>query len=212
MLKIKNLKCGYGDFIAVHNINFSLNVGDTLALTGPNGAGKTTFIMTLAGHIAKVKGKIFFYEKDITNFSPVNRCLQGIGLVPEGRRVFPDLTVYENLLVGGISLPKAIHKNHLDNVFEIFPKLYERQKQIAGSLSGGEQQMLALGRAIMQRPKLMLVDELSLGLMPKVIDECYRALEKLVSEKISLILVDQNSDMSRSFCKKAINLESGYVI
>ena len=126
----------------------------------------------------------------------MKRCLEGISLVPEGRRVFPDLTVYENLLIGGISIPDIEFKNQLKNVYDIFPRLYEREKQLAGSLSGGEQQMLAIGRAIMQKPKIMLVDELSLGLMPKIVNECYNALEKLVSEGISLILIDQNSDMS----------------
>ena len=211
MLKIKNLKCGYGDIIAVQNISMNLKAGETLALTGPNGSGKTTFVMTVAGHIPQINGDISFFEKDITLFSPMKRCLEGISLVPEGRRVFPDLTVYENLLIGGISIPDIEFKNQLKNVYDIFPRLYEREKQLAGSLSGGEQQMLAIGRAIMQKPKIMLEDELSLGLMPKIVNECYNALEKLVSEGISLILIDQNSDMSRSFCDRSINLDSGYV-
>ena len=126
--------------------------------------------------------------------------MNGIGLVPEGRRIFPDLTVLENLEVGGYTRVKAEQPENLQNVFDIFPRLKDRQKQLAGSLSGGEQQMLAFGRAMMSRPRLMLVDELSLGLMPSVVDECYEALRKLQSEGIAIILVDQNSDSSMAFC------------
>ena len=139
------------------------------------------------------------------------RCMRGIGLVPEGRRIFPDLTVMENLVVGGYSRPRSEQTLNLDHVYDIFPRLHDRQKQLAGSLSGGEQQMLAFGRAMVARPRLMLVDELSLGLMPRVVDECYAALDKLVAAGIAVILVDQNSDAALAFCSSALILESGHM-
>ena len=212
MIEVKNLLCRYGDITAIRGINFTLKKGDSMALVGPNGAGKTTLLMSLAGHVNCQSGQINFYGTDITDAEAVKRCFSGIGLVPEGRRVFPDLTVLENLEVGGYSRPTSEQPENLQNVFDIFPRLQHRQKQLAGSLSGGEQQMLAFGRAIMSRPRLMLVDELSLGLMPSVVDECYNALKKLQSEGIAIILVDQNSDSSMAFCSSTLIMESGYQI
>ena len=212
MIEVKNLLCRYGDITAIRDINFTLEKGETLALVGPNGAGKTTLLMALAGHVQCQSGEIDFDGTKITDAEVVTRCLSGIGLVPEGRRIFPDLTVLENLEVGGYTRPKSEQPENLQNVFDIFPRLKDRQKQLAGSLSGGEQQMLAFGRAMMSRPRLMLVDELSLGLMPSVVDECYEALKKLQSEGIAIILVDQNSDASMAFCSSALIMESGYQI
>jgi branched-chain amino acid transport system ATP-binding protein len=212
MIEVKNLLCRYGDITAIRDINFTLEKGETLALVGPNGAGKTTLLMALAGHVQCQSGEIDFNGTKITDAEVVTRCLSGIGLVPEGRRIFPDLTVLENLEVGGYTRPKSEQPENLQNVFDIFPRLKDRQKQLAGSLSGGEQQMLAFGRAMMSRPRLMLVDELSLGLMPSVVDECYEALKKLQSEGIAIILVDQNSDASMAFCSSALIMESGYQI
>ena len=212
MIEVKNLLCRYGDITAIRDINFTLEKGETLALVGPNGAGKTTLLMALAGHVQCQSGEIDFNGTKITDAEVVTRCLSGIGLVPEGRRIFPDLTVLENLEVGGYTRPKSEQPENLQNVFDIFPRLKDRQKQLAGSLSGGEQQMLAFGRAMMSRPRLMLVDELSLGLMPSVVDECYEALKKLQSEGIAIILVDQNSDASMAFCSSVLIIESGYQI
>jgi branched-chain amino acid transport system ATP-binding protein len=212
MIEVKNLFCRYGDITAIRDINFTIEKGETLALVGPNGAGKTTLLMALAGHVQCQSGEIDFNGTKITDAEVVTRCLSGIGLVPEGRRIFPDLTVLENLEVGGYTRPKSEQPENLQNVFDIFPRLKDRQKQLAGSLSGGEQQMLAFGRAMMSRPRLMLVDELSLGLMPSVVDECYEALRKLQSEGIAIILVDQNSDASMAFCSSTLIMESGYQI
>ncbi|MDB2389882.1 ABC transporter ATP-binding protein [Alphaproteobacteria bacterium] len=212
MIEVKDLLCRYGDITAIRGINFILEKGETMALVGPNGAGKTTLLMALAGHVQCQSGQINFNGAKITDTEPVKRCLNGIGLVPEGRRIFPDLTVLENLQVGGYSRPTTEQPENLQNVFDIFPRLQDRQKQLAGSLSGGEQQMLAFGRAMMSRPRLMLVDELSLGLMPSVVDECYDALKKLQSEGIAIILVDQNSDASMAFCSSTLIMESGYQI
>lgn len=212
MIEVKNLLCRYGDITAIRDINFILKKGETLALVGPNGAGKTTLLMALAGHVQCQSGEIDFDGTKITDAEVVTRCLSGIGIVPEGRRIFPDLTVLENLEVGGYTRPKSEQPENLQNVFDIFPRLKDRHKQLAGSLSGGEQQMLAFGRAMMSRPRLMLVDELSLGLMPSVVDECYEALKKLQSEGIAIILVDQNSDASMAFCSSTLIMESGYQI
>jgi len=211
MLQVTDLVCGYGDIIAVHGISLSLGQGQTMALVGPNGAGKTSFLMALAGHIRPQSGHITLDGRDINNLGASQRCEKGIGLVPEGRRIFPDLSVMENLIVGGYSRPQRDQTASLARVFDIFPRMHDRQKQLAGSLSGGEQQMLAFGRAMMSQPRLMLVDELSLGLMPSVVDECYAALEKLVTAGIAVILVDQNSDAALDFCSSAIILESGHM-
>lgn len=212
MLQVTDLVCGYGDIIAIHQMDLALGNGGTLALVGPNGAGKTTLIMSLAGHVRPKSGSITFAGETITQMASNLRCRRGIGLVPEGRRIFPDLTVLENLVVGGYSRPRADEAESLASVYDVFPRLADRQTQLAGSLSGGEQQMLAFGRAMMSRPRLLLVDELSLGLMPKVVDECYVALGKLVETGIAVILVDQNSDAAIAFCDQSISLESGYMI
>ncbi len=211
MLQVTDLVCGYGDIIAVHGISLSLAQGQTMALVGPNGAGKTSFLMALAGHIQPQSGQITLDGRNINNLGAAQSGEAGSGLVPEGRRIVPDLSVRENLIVGGYSRPQRDQSSSLDRVFDIFPRLHDRQKQLAGSLSGGEQQMLAFGRAMMSRPRLMLVDELSLGLMPSVVDECYAALEKLVAAGIAVILVDQNSDAALAFCSSAIILESGHM-
>ena len=210
MLKVADLSCGYDEIPVLRDIHFGLAKGETLALVGPNGSGKTTLLMAIAGHVLPKSGHIQFEGKQIDILEPNERCGLGIGLVPEGRRIFPDLTVFENLVIGGYSRPKNKQTQNLNRVVEIFPRLLERQKQLAGSLSGGEQQMLAFGRAIMSEPSLLLVDELSLGLMPSVVEECYVALEKLVSKGISVILVDQNIDVAMSFCSTSLVLDTGH--
>lgn len=210
MLQIKDLFCGYGDITVLRDINFEIGQGETLALVGSNGAGKTTLLMSIAGHILPKSGNVLFDGLDLASAKPDRRCGLGIGLVPEGRRIFPDLTVFENLVVGGYSRPSQTQGENIARVVDLFPRLLDRKKQLAGSLSGGEQQMLAFGRAMMSNPSLMLVDELSLGLMPSVVDECYSALERLVEKGIAVILVDQNSDAAMGFCSKSLILETGY--
>tara|TARA_B100001093_G_scaffold504869_2_gene561279 strand:+ start:2906 stop:3586 length:681 start_codon:yes stop_codon:yes gene_type:complete len=209
MLQITDLSCGYGDMTVLRDINFELREGGTLALVGSNGAGKTTLLMSIAGHIIPKLGQVRLCGVDLVNTEPEKRCGLGVGLVPEGRRIFPDLSVFENLVVGGYSLPNNKQSENMARVVDIFPRLFDRKNQLAGSLSGGEQQMLAFGRAIMSDPNLMLVDELSLGLMPSVVDECYDALGKLVKKGIAVILVDQNSDAAMDFCSSSLILETG---
>ncbi len=209
MLQIKDLCCGYGDVAVLRDINFELEEGGTLALVGPNGAGKTTLLMSIAGHIVPKSGQVRLNGFDLLNKEPETRCGLRLGLVPEGRRIFPDLSVFENLVVGGYSRPSNTQSESMARVFEVFPRLFDRKNQLAGSLSGGEQQMLAFGRAMMSNPNLLLVDELSLGLMPSVVDECYNALENLVKKGIAVILVDQNIDAAMDFCSSSLILESG---
>ena len=193
----------------IRDINFEIEEGGTLALVGPNGAGKTTLLMSVAGHIIPKSGQVRLNGVDLVNKEPETRCGLGVGLVPEGRRIFPDLSVFENLVVGGYSRPSNNQSESMARVFDVFPRLFDRRNQLAGSLSGGEQQMLAFGRAMMSNPNLLLVDELSLGLMPSVVDECYNALEKLVKKGIAVILVDQNSDAAIDFCSSSLILETG---
>ncbi len=209
MLQIEGLCCGYGDMTVIRDINFELQEGETLALVGSNGAGKTTLLMSVAGHIIPKSGQVRLNGVDLVNKEPETRCGLGVGLVPEGRRIFPDLSVFENLVVGGYSRPSNNQSESMARVFEVFPRLFDRKNQLAGSLSGGEQQMLAFGRAMMSKPNLLLVDELSLGLMPSVVDECYNALGKLVKKGIAVILVDQNSDAAIDFCSSTLILETG---
>ncbi len=209
MLQITDLCCGYGDMTVLRDINFELEERGTLALVGSNGAGKTTLLMSIAGHIIPKSGQVLLNGVDLVNKEPEARCGLGVGLVPEGRRIFPDLSVFENLVVGGYSRPSDNQSESMARVFEVFPRLFDRKNQLAGSLSGGEQQMLAFGRAMMSNPDLLLVDELSLGLMPSVVDECYNALEKLIEKGIAVILVDQNSDAAMDFCSSSLILETG---
>ena len=179
---LKHLNCGYGSVRAVHDASFDVPAGSVFALLGPNGAGKTSTIMAIMGHVDIYAGRIVFDDADITRRRAVDRVDLGIALVPEGRQLFSDLTVDENLTVGGYARPLAHDAAKRDRVFGYFPRLYERRRQLAGSLSGGEQQMLAIGRALMAEPRLLLVDELSLGLMPKMVDLCLDALMKLKDE------------------------------
>ncbi len=176
LLDVQNFSCGYGEMIAVRELAFTIEAGQILALLGPNGAGKTSTILAIMGHVAIKAGSLQVGGTDITRLPALRRSALGLALVPEGRRLFSDLTVAENLTVGGYSRSRADEKRNLARVFELFPRLSERRLQLSASLSGGEQQMLAIGRALMSQPKLLLVDELSLGLMPKMVDLCIAAL------------------------------------
>ncbi len=193
MLRLEQLACGYGPIHAVEGLSFEVPAGGILALLGPNGAGKTTTIMAIMGHVDIYGGRILFEDTDITRRAAVERVALGAALVPEGRQLFTDLTVEENLTVGGYVRPKARDRKNRERVYELFPRLFERRTQFAGSMSGGEQQMLAIGRALMAEPRLLLVDELSLGLMPKMVDVCLEALLSLRAQGLSLVLVEQNT-------------------
>ncbi|MDG1787213.1 MAG: ATP-binding cassette domain-containing protein, partial [Paracoccaceae bacterium] len=186
MLQVNDLSAGYGDIIAVREFSFSVEAGKIHALVGANGAGKSSTLMCLMGLVEQKSGSIVMDNQQISNERIERRISAGLAIVPEGRRIFPDLNVRENLMVGGHIVSTSIMNSGIEMVYEFFPQLYERQTQAAGSLSGGEQQMLAMGRALISRPKILIVDELSLGLMPKVVDECYEVLNKLKSESIGI--------------------------
>jgi branched-chain amino acid transport system ATP-binding protein len=209
MLELRGLGCGYGLVQAVESLDLAVGEGQVTALLGPNGAGKTSTIMAVAGHVDVHRGSVRFGGEDVTRLAPAQRTRRGIALAPEGRRIFPDLTVGENLLVGGYTREKADARASQDSVLALFPRLAERYRQRAGSLSGGEQQMLAIGRALMARPKLLMVDELSLGLMPAMVDLCFRALMDLKARGLAVLLVEQNTHRALEVADKVVVLVSG---
>ena len=209
MLRLDGLTCGYGPLVAVHQLTLEVPEGGIFALIGANGAGKSSTIMAIAGHVAVSGGSVSFGGRDITRISARARVGAGIALVPEGRRLFPDLSVEENLVVGGYSRPKARFAPNRDRVLALFPRLAERLEQQAGSLSGGEQQMLAIGRALMAEPKFLMIDEVSLGLMPKNVEICYQAIARLSAEGLTILLVEQNTAKALEIVDRVCVLESG---
>ena len=209
MLKLESLSCGYGAVEAVRDVSLDVPAGSIFALLGPNGAGKTSTIMAVMGHVDIHGGRILIEGKDITRRRAVDRVRLGVALVPEGRQLFSDLTIDENLTVGGYARPSASDAAKRERVFGYFPRLAERRGQLAGSLSGGEQQMLALGRALMAEPRLLLVDELSLGLMPKMVDLCLDALTQLKREGLTVVLVEQNTARALDVADKVCVMSSG---
>jgi branched-chain amino acid transport system ATP-binding protein len=212
MLRLENLSCGYGPVRAVEGISFELAACSSLALLGPNGAGKTSTLMAIMGHCTIVGGRIWLDGRDITQVPALGRVELGIALVPEGRLLFTDLTVEENLTIGGYRRSRTRDLVNRRRVYELFPKLSDRRKQKSGSLSGGEQQMLAIGRALMAEPRLLLIDELSLGLMPKMVDLCFAALETLRSEGVTILLVEQNTARALDFAEYCCVMTSGSLV
>lgn len=209
MLEVTSLSCGYGDIIVARELSFSVNEGEVLSVIGANGAGKSSTLNCLCGIVEKKHGSICINGVEIGALIPEQRIQHGIALVPEGRRVFPDLSVNENLTVGGHIVDRKLLETNREKVFSYFPQLGERPKQLAGSLSGGEQQMLAFGRALMSLPKLLLVDEMSLGLMPKVVDECYQVLQDLKDKGVAIILVEQNTERALAVADHVLVIEAG---
>jgi branched-chain amino acid transport system ATP-binding protein len=212
MLRLDLLSCGYGEMTAVHGLSLDVPAGKITALLGANGAGKTSTILCIAGHVAVHEGHVIYQDVDITHTSPMARVKSGIALSPEGRRLFSSLTVKENLIVGGYSGPKDKTRDGIDRIIALFPRLGERLTQKAGSLSGGEQQMLSIGRALMSQPKLLLIDELSLGLMPKVIDICYNAIAELKRKGLTIILIEQSTQRALEVADHVCVLESGRTV
>ena len=212
MLELQNLSCGYGPFNAVHELSLVLRPGTITALLGANGAGKSSTLMCIAGHGELQAGRILFGGEDISALPATQRVRAGIAISPEGRRLFKDLSVEDNLRVGGMIHPVSCYAQDRERVLALFPRLGERLTSLAGNLSGGEQQMLAIGRALMTRPKLIMIDELSLGLMPKVIDQCYQALKLLRSEGMTVLLVEQNTERALAAADDVCVLESGATV
>lgn len=212
MLRVSQLRCGYGNVTAVNELSFTVKPGEIFGLIGANGAGKSATIFALAGLIEVMSGEIELDGQDITRLPTHLRASAGIALVPEGRRVFADLTVNENLIVGATRMDRSALEAGRERVFTTFPRLAERRGQLAGSLSGGEQQMLAISRALMAGPKVLLIDELSLGLMPIVVDECYRVLAALRKEDIAIVLVEQSTERVQKVADQVRVLETGRVV
>ncbi len=212
MLRLESLSCGYGPFRAVHDLDLEVDEGSVFALVGANGAGKSSTLMAIAGHVQIQSGRIELDGRDITTMPVRHRVRAGIALAPEGRKLFPDLTVEENLIVGGYTRTRAEAQNSMRSVFELFPRIAERRRQAAGSLSGGEQQMVAIGRALMAEPKLLMVDEVSLGLMPKMVDICYQAIAKLKAQGMTVLLVEQSTQRALEISDHACVLESGRAV
>ncbi|MCZ2104468.1 MAG: ABC transporter ATP-binding protein [Comamonadaceae bacterium] len=212
MLELQSFSCGYGAFQAVHELNLRLRPGAITGLLGPNGAGKSSTLMCIAGHVQQQGGAIVFDGQDISRLPPTERVRLGLAISPEGRRLFKDLSVQDNLRVGGLVQPARVFAQDRDRVLALFPRLAERLDSLAGNLSGGEQQMLAIGRALMTRPRLLMIDELSLGLMPKVIDLCYHALNTLRAEGLTVLLVEQNTERVLKVADDICVLESGRAV
>lgn len=212
MLEVKNLIVSYGAIKALKGISFTVKPGTIVTLIGANGAGKTTTLRTISGLTRAQEGHIYFMGDEITNI-PAHKIVQmGITHVPEGRRIFPDLTVRENLELGAWTLrdPK-LKKEKLEQVFELFPRLKERQKQMGGTLSGGEQQMLAVGRALMTESQLILLDEPSMGLAPMLVEEIFKVLKQINEEGKTILLVEQNAEMALRLADYAYVLEVGEI-
>lgn len=194
VLEVDGLHVFYGAIHAIKGISFKVEQGKVITLIGANGAGKTTTLSTIAGLVKAKRGKIIFQGKEIQNLAPHTINRMGISLVPEGRRIFPNLTVMENLMMGAYNRKdKEGIKQDLEWVFSLFPRLAERKNQLGGTLSGGEQQMLAISRALMNRPKLLMMDEPSLGLAPILVEEVFEIIKKLNSEGMTILLVEQNA-------------------
>lgn len=212
MLRLDNLSCGYGAFRAVSGLSLEIAKGTIFALIGANGAGKSSTLMSVAGHVEVQEGAIHLDGADITGDPPRTRVRNGIAIAPEGRRLFPDLTVRENLTVGGYIHDRAAEARNADKVLTLFPRLAERLDQLAGSMSGGEQQMLAVGRALMAQPRLLMIDEVSLGLMPAVVDVCYDAIAALKDEGMTILLVEQSTQRALDVADDVCVLESGRAV
>lgn len=213
MLEVENLQVSYGELIALHHVNLVVRPGEMIALVGPNGAGKTTLLKTVAGLLAARNGVIRWQNETISKASPQRIVEHGIALVPEGRRLFAAMTVQENLELGAFT-PRAQKEKaaQLEKIFALFPRLAERQRQRSGSLSGGEQQMLAIGRALMGLPRLLLLDEPSLGLAPKIVESMMAILSELHRNGMSLLIVEQNVHTVLALAQRAYILESGRIV
>ena len=212
LLEIQNVSSGYGDVQILWDVSLNLEQGKLTALVGSNGAGKTTLLRTVMGLIRPSEGAIVFDGQDVTRVSPHGKAAQGIVLVPEGRQLFPSMSVYENLEMGAYTKRSKAHfKENLEKVYHMLPRLKERADQKAGTLSGGEQQMLAVGRGLMAEPAILMFDELSLGLAPLLVLSLFEVLQRLKEEGLTMLLVEQNVQMALAVSDYAYVLSEGRV-
>lgn len=212
MLELRDIHTYYGNIRAVRGISITVNKGEMVCLIGANGAGKSTTLMTTSGIHTPVEGSIYFEEQDITSTSAEERVALGISQVPEGRLIFPDMTVLENLELGAYSRSdKQGIREDLSKIFQFFPVLEERQKQRGGSLSGGEQQMLAIGRALMSHPRLLLLDEPSLGLAPLIVKQIFEIIEQINADGTTILLVEQNAQIALQVTDRGYVMETGEI-
>ncbi len=212
LLEIKNLCTNYGAIKAVKGISFEVNEGEIVTLIGSNGAGKSTTLNTIAGLIAIASGEIWFQGVNISKLESHDKVKRGITLSPEGRQVFPELTVEGNLRMGAYTIDKAMWEEEQRKAYDLFPRLYERRKQHAGTLSGGEQQMLAVARALMSKPKLLMLDEPSLGLAPIIVEDIFNLIKRINKMGTTILLVEQNARMALSISNRGYVLETGNIV
>ena len=214
MLKVKNLKVNYGHISALNGISLEVPDNSIVSLIGANGAGKTTTLMAISGLVDAAEGQILLDDMDITDCRPNSIVQMGVCHVPEGRHVFPELSVYENLVAGAIpckKLPRAELQNRIEQQFELFPRLKERSSQMAGTMSGGEQQMLAISRGLMSNPKLLMLDEPSLGLAPIIVEEIFNMIEKVRKAGTTVLLIEQNASIALQISDYAYAIELGRI-
>ena len=212
ILSIKDLKVNYGGIEAVKGISLDVNEGDIVTLIGANGAGKSSTLRSIVNLVKPASGTIEFNGENITGMDTTSIVTKGITLVPEGRKIFPDLTVEENLKIGAyLRRDKAEIEKDIQWCYELFPRLQERHWQVAGTLSGGEQQMLAVGRGLMSRPKMMMLDEPSLGLAPLVVQDIFTIIQEINRQGVTILLVEQNANMALKIADFAYVLETGYI-
>jgi len=216
LLKIRNLRSFYGNLQALKGISLHIEAGEIVALIGANGAGKSTLLNSISGIISSKRGQILLDGKDITYFPPQRIVKEGISLVPEGRQLFSPLSVMDNLLLGAyqrFSIKKKTQiERDLERVFQIFPILKERRKQVVGTLSGGEQQMLAIARGLMSKPKILLLDEPSMGLAPKIVQDIFRIILRLRDEGTTIFLVEQNAQKALEIADRGYVIETGRIV
>ena len=213
MLEVKNLDVFYGDLQVIWDVSFNVKEGEVVALVGANGAGKSTTLRTISGLVQPAKGEIIFNGQNIVNTPGYGLVEQGLVHVPEARRLFPEMTVEENLEIGSLKREAKKHrKDNKEKVFSLFPRLKERRKQLSGTLSGGEQQMLAIGRGMMSMPKMMMFDEPSLGLAPILVKEVFRVITHMRSEGMTVLIVEQNVNQTLAISDKAYVLENNKIV